>query len=121
MLTLGKPRPDPRPGGDWVCSVLLSGIPKEGRYRAHGVDALGALQDAMILARRKLDASRLPLVWLDGEPGAIDLPLSVPTAWGLNFQRRVERYVRRATLKFARAVIAAGKARERRRRKTAAP
>lgn len=68
----------------------------------------------MILARRKLDASKLPLVWMGGEPGAIGLPLSAPTGWGLDFQRRLERYLRREARKFARAVLAAGKARERR-------
>ena len=121
VLTIGKPRSDPRPGGDWMCSVLIEGIPKERRWRAYGIDAVGALEDAMILARRKLDASKLTLVWLDGEPGAIGLPLSVPTGWGLDFQRRLERYLRREERQFARAVIAAGKARERRRGKTTAP
>lgn len=121
VLTIGKPRPDPRPGGDWVCSVLIEGIPKEGRRRSHGLDALGALQDAMICARHALDASKLQLTWLEGEPGAIDLPLSVPTAWGLDFQRRLERYVQRETRNFARAVMAAGKARELRRRRSLKP
>ena len=116
VLTIGKPRLDPRPGGDWVRSILIEGIPREGRYRSHGADAIGALQDAMICARRILDASNVPLTWLDGEPGALDLPLSVPTAWGLAFQRRLERYLRRQERMFALAVTAAGKARERRRR-----
>jgi hypothetical protein len=115
VLTIGKPRPDPRPGGDWVCSVLIEGIPNERRRHSHGVDAIGALQDAMILARHALDASRLPLTWLDGEPGALDLPLSVPTAWGLKLQRRLERYLKREVRKVALAATAAGKARERRR------
>ena len=115
VLTIGKPRPDPLPGGNWMCSVLIEGIPKERRRRLYGVDAVQALQEAMAYARRKLDASGLPVTWLDGEPGAVDLPLSVPTGWGLAFQRRLERYVKRAETNFALAVTAAGEARERRR------
>jgi hypothetical protein len=65
VLTAGKPRPDPRPGGNWICSVLIEGIPKERRRRIDGVDAVQALQEAMAYARRKLDASGLALTWLD--------------------------------------------------------
>lgn len=31
VVTIGKPRPDPRPGGDWMCSVLIEGTPIERR------------------------------------------------------------------------------------------
>lgn len=115
VLTLGKPRRDPRPGGDWTCTVLVEGIPRERRRRAHGADPVDALQDAMILARRILDASGLLLTWLDGEPGALGLPRCVPTQWGLDFQRRLERHLRREENKLSRAITAAGRERERRR------
>jgi hypothetical protein len=86
-----------------------------------GVDAVQALRDAMFCARRELDASGLRLTWLDGEPGALDLPLSVPTGWGLDFQRRLERYIQRESRNLARAITAAGKARERRRARERPP
>ncbi|MFS8070525.1 MAG: DUF6968 family protein [Byssovorax sp.] len=65
VLTIGKPRPSPQPGGDWTCSVLIEGIPKARRLRAHGVDAVQALQDAMACARHALDASGISVVWLE--------------------------------------------------------
>jgi hypothetical protein len=68
----------------------------------------------MVCARRELDASGLRLTWLDGESGALGLPLSVPTGWGLDFQRRLERYVLRESRKLARAITAAGEAKARR-------
>ncbi|MFT3768499.1 MAG: hypothetical protein QM820_23885 [Minicystis sp.] len=107
VLTIGKPRRDPRPGGDWVCTVLIEGIPNERRWRAPGVDAVQALQIALEDARRELDASGLPLTWLDeGEPGDLGLPLSAPTGFGLSFQQRVERYIERQLREMAGALTA---------------
>lgn len=106
VLTIGKPRPDPEPGGDWMCSVLIEGIPS-GRRRIHGADAVQALQLAMRYARSQLDASGLALTWQDGEPGDIGLPLCAPVGWGLDLQRRIERYIEREEAKFARAATAA--------------
>jgi hypothetical protein len=106
VLTIGKPRPDPRPGGDWMCSVLIEGIPKERRRRVNGADAVQALQMAMIFARHELDASGLPLTWLDGEPGDVDLPLPVPGCWGLEFQRKLESYMHREVKRLNDAVTA---------------
>lgn len=114
VLTLGKPRPDPRPGGGFSCTVLIQGTPHERRRRIYGEDALQALQLAMFYARRALDRSGLTLVWLD-EPGDTGLPLSAPSGFGFDFQRRVERLMRREELRFARAVTAAAKAAARRR------
>jgi hypothetical protein len=110
VLTIGKPRPDPRPGGDWMCSVLIEGIPNGRRRRVNGVDAVQALQMAMIYARHELDASGLPLTWLDGEPGDVDLPLPVPSCWGLEFQRKLERYMDREVKRLNNAVAAVLKA-----------
>jgi hypothetical protein len=95
VLTIGKPRPDPRPGGDWMCWVLIEGIPKERRRRVNGADPVQALQLAMVYARHELDASGLPLTWLGGEPGDVGLPLPVSGCWGFGFQRRLERYMER--------------------------
>jgi hypothetical protein len=91
VLTIGKPRPDPR--GDWMCSVLIEGVPKERRRRVNGVDAVQALQQAMVYARHALDACGLSVTWLDGEPGDTGLPLPIPSTWGFAFERRLERLV----------------------------
>jgi hypothetical protein len=114
VLTLGKPRADPRPGGDWRCSVLIEGIPRARRRRIHGADAVQALQLAMVYARHELDASGLLLTWLDGEPGDVDLPLPVPGTWGLEFQRELEQHMEREVERRNEAVAASLKAKERR-------
>ncbi len=104
VLTLGKPRPSL---GDWACSVLIEGLPRARRRRVHGVDALQALQLAMQHARAELDASGLDLLWLDPHtPGDVGLPLLAPVGYGLPFQRRVERYMQRASLEMAGAITA---------------
>jgi hypothetical protein len=115
VLTIGKPRRDQRPGGDWTSSVLIEGIPNERRRRSHGVDAVQALQDALVCARHVLDASGLRLTWLDGEPGDVGLPLPVTGCWGLSFQRRLERHMDREVRRFNDAVAAFLKEKDRRR------
>jgi hypothetical protein len=116
VLTIGKPRQDPRPGGDWICSVLIEGVPNERRWRVPGVDAVQALQLALEHARRELDASGLPLAWLDeGEPGDLGLPLSAPTGYGLHFQQSIERYIERRLREMAGALTSMMRERARRR------
>jgi hypothetical protein len=116
VVTIGKPRPDPRRADAAMCSVLIEGIPKERRRRIRGVDAIQALQLALEYARRELDASGLPLTWLDRHmPGDIGLPFSVPWSWGLPFQHRLERYIKRQELEIMSAVTAVLQERARRR------
>lgn len=117
VLTIGKPRPDPRSEGrDWMCSVLIEGIPKARRRRIRGVDALQALQLATRYARRELDASGLALTWLEeGEPGNLGLPLAVPDCYGVHFQHRIERYVEEQVLEIGSAVTVVLQERARRR------
>lgn len=117
VLTIGKPRPHADPSGDWMCSVLIEGIPKARRRRIHGVDAIQALQLAMEYARRTLDASGLVLTWTyASEPGDISLPFSAPVAWGLPFQLQMERYMQQEEERYVREGLAK-KERERQRGK----
>jgi hypothetical protein len=116
VLTIGKPRSDPRRAGGSMCSVLIEGIPRERRRRIRGVDAIQALQLALEYARRKRDASGIDITWLDPHmPGDIGLPLSVPWSWGLPFQRRLEHYIEQQTLEIMSAVTAVLQERSRRR------
>ena len=111
VLTIGKPRPW---RGDWACRVRIEGIPN-GRALVPGGDPLQALQMAILRARRMLDASGLPLLWLaDGVPGDVGIPLPVPTGNGFEFQRKMERYVEREDKRFNEAVAAFLKEKERR-------
>ncbi len=121
VLTIGKPRPDPRPGEAWMCSFLIEGIPNERRRRAYGADSVQALQLALIDARRELDASGLPISqFADGEPGDLGLPYSAPSGWGVYFQHRIEHYIQRQELELASALTAILRERARWRAKHAA-
>jgi hypothetical protein len=116
VLTIGKPRPENRPGGDWYCWVLIEGIPRERRQRVKGLDAIQALQLAMEYARRELDASGRELTWLnDLEPGDIGLPFFAPAGYGFWFQRRCERWLERQVHEMSAAVTAIVRERARRR------
>jgi hypothetical protein len=107
VLTIGKPRPDPKPGGAWMCSVLIEGIPREQRPHVYGVDAIQALQLAFTYARHELDGSGLSLTWLDPHaPGDIGLPFSAPSTYGVYFQRRIEHYIERQELELGAALTA---------------
>jgi methyltransferase (TIGR00027 family) len=118
VLTIGKPRPG---HGAWTCRIRIEGIPR-GRGFTVGEDPLQALQLALARARRMLDASGLPLLWLpDGEPGDVGIPLAVPTGHGFQFQRKLERYVERESKRFEEAVAAFLKEKERRRAARSAP
>ncbi|APR87800.1 hypothetical protein A7982_13149 [Minicystis rosea] len=93
--------------------MRIEGIPK-GRARVPGIDPLQALQLAIVRARRMLDASGLPLLWLsDGEPGDVGIPLPAPTGNGFAFQRKMERYLERQDKQWNDAVAAFLKERER--------
>ena len=110
VLIIGKPRPSL---GDWACSVVIVGVPEGRRRRIYGVDPLQALQLAILHARHTLDASGLPLTWLDGAVGDVGIPLSVPTGHGFEFQRRLERYMERENRRFDEAIAAFVKEKER--------
>lgn len=101
VITIGKPRLDP--AGDWRCSYLVEGVPKARRRFAHGIDPLQALQQAIEGARQTISASGILCTWLDGEPGDIGIPRTVPSfAWS-GFSQRIERYIERELKRFARA------------------
>lgn len=110
VLTIGRPRPA---FGDWVCRIRIVGIPN-GRDFAMGIDPLQAMQLAILRARRMLDASDVPLLWLsDGVPGDVGIPLPVPTGHGFELQRKMERYVEREDKRCTEAVAAFLKEKER--------
>ena len=70
VLTISKPR---RWRRDWACWIRIEGI-SNGWAFSPGIDELQALQLAITSARMMLDASGLPLVWLDGVPGDVGIP-----------------------------------------------
>jgi hypothetical protein len=103
VLIISKPR---RWRQDWICDFRIEGIP-DGHGSHAGVDPLQALQLAITAARMMLDASGLPLVWLEGEPGDVGIPLPVPTTYGWKAQRKWERRLYRERLRrtYAKAAL----------------
>ena len=53
-LALGRPEPDPEPGGDWRCRVVISGLGPRVDQFAYGVDSLQALALGLEMARAHL-------------------------------------------------------------------
>lgn len=106
IVTIGKPRPDPKPGGDWMCSFLVEGLPRTRRRAAHGVDALQALLMAVEGVRATLDASGLQLAWEGGEPGDTGIPRTVPLFYGLDFAQKIGRHIDREIQEHAQAAEA---------------
>ena len=115
VLTLGKPRRDPR--GEWYCSVLIEvGGQGRRRTRVRGYDALQALQLALRFARRSLDALGRPLLWLeDGTPGDVGIPVGPSGGCGLDLQLRLERHIEEEERALGEGVAAFLRERARRR------
>lgn len=96
-IRIGRPVPDPKPGGDWICPVEFRGAPRgtlpTRAQPIHGVDALQAVSLAIGYAQQELAGlqrrSRGALTWL----GSRDLGL--PDIIGLVGVRRLFRTPRR--------------------------
>jgi hypothetical protein len=102
VLTISLPR---RWHRDWACWIRIDGIPN-GRAFAPGVDPLQAVQLAITKARTMLDASGLPLQWLEGEPGDVGIPMPVPSIYGWKTQRTWERTLEWQSRRIDRATAA---------------
>lgn len=59
-LALGHPEPDPAPGGDWRCRVIIVGLPYAVDRYAYGVDGVQALTLALEMAAADLRHAALP-------------------------------------------------------------
>lgn len=67
------------------------------------MDALQALQLALEAIRTTLERNGKVLSWSGGEPGDTGFTRSVPTFYGLDFARRLERLIDHEVERFARA------------------
>jgi hypothetical protein len=59
-LAVGRPEPDPEPGGDWRCRLVVVGLPRPVDRHAHGVDGVQALTLALEMAAADLRHAALP-------------------------------------------------------------
>jgi hypothetical protein len=66
VVRIGRPRPDPEPGGGWGCPTQILGIGQDEVLVAFGYDAVQALQLAfqMIGARLAYPTEAVDLTWL---------------------------------------------------------
>jgi hypothetical protein len=103
VIKVGKPRRDPDPTGDWMCSYFVEGLPQARRRYAHGIDSLQALQMAIEAARAAILASGLSCTYAGGEPGDMGIPRTIPTFGGAagDFAPRIERYLDRELKRLA--------------------
>jgi hypothetical protein len=86
VLRVGKPAPDPLPGGDWGCPWQIAGLGDEAVDVTFGVDSLQALLLAVYAVRvtlaERADRAAVRLDWF-GVPGLglqVDPELSPPPA-----------------------------------------
>lgn len=80
VLRIGRPRPDTRPGGDWVCPFQIIGLGNDDVMAVGGVDAVQALHLAMAMAGARLahPPRGTTITWL----GEADLGLPLPSPAG---------------------------------------
>ncbi|HZU11067.1 MAG TPA: hypothetical protein VFA02_14270 [Pseudacidobacterium sp.] len=67
VVTVQIGRPYVEPDGAWFCPFNVLGLAPAGTRRAGGVDAIQALQLALVMIGAELSASSKSLKW-DGEP-----------------------------------------------------
>jgi hypothetical protein len=76
-VRIGKPEPDPAPGGDWRCAFQITGVDDDAVMFAHGVDAVQSLQlcfQFIGIRLEDLQARGTPLRWLGGKDLGFPLP-----------------------------------------------
>lgn len=77
LVRIGKPEPDPKPGGDWRCAFQIIGADDDAVMFAHGVDSVQALQLCLQFVGIRLEdlqARGTPLRWLGGKDLGFPLP-----------------------------------------------
>ena len=94
-VSVGVPERDPESANhDWRCPFHVSGL-GEARVRyAYGIDAFQSLQLALVGIRALLEPKRHQLKW-DGGPLESAFPRMVPSGFGHDLTRRIEKFIDR--------------------------
>ncbi len=100
IVKVGKPRKEK--GGDWACPFQISGLGPRKIENGHGIDAIQALLMAIEGIRTRLEQSGKQLTWDGGNPGDTGFTRFVPTFFGLDFSKRLDRLIDREVQRFTR-------------------
>ena len=94
VVRMGSPEPYPKSShGDWRCPFEIRGLDDDLSDFGFGIDAFGALQNALRAIRLLLLESKVPLKRELTQTNDIGFPMAAPTGYGIRFQRRLERYM----------------------------
>lgn len=99
VVKIGKPRK--MKGGDWECPFQISGLGMRKIEYGHGVDAMQALVQAIEGIRVRLEQAGMPLTWEGGESGSTGFTRFVPSFYGHQFSKRLERLIEKEIERFA--------------------
>lgn len=100
LVRLGKPEQVAE--GEFRCAFQLQGLGNSQVQYAHGIDSVQAMQNALEGIRSGLEKSGRSFSWQGGEAGDVGFPRSVPTFFGLEFSRRINRLIDEEVEQFAR-------------------
>jgi hypothetical protein len=92
---------------EWHCTSQITGMEKA--VRGYGVDAVQALQVALVGIRLELNRAKGRYTWIGGKPGDHGFPHLVMHGLGAVFEDRMEQVIEREITDYVRA--------ERRRRR----
>jgi hypothetical protein len=76
---------------EWVCEFRILGLPQEIVDQAYGVDSMQALALSFQWVRVRLEGAGQTLTWLDGEPGDVGIPPTIPSGYGLAVEQHLMR------------------------------
>lgn len=103
--TLYKPLRLRSAPNDWCAEFAISGLRKEIKGRAFGIDSLQALLLAAQALRLRLEGLGVQFSWLGGEAGDSGIPRVIPNSYGLAFSERAEQLVLEEATRFVRAAM----------------
>lgn len=94
VVRIGRPEPYPESShGDWRCPFEIRGLDEDVIDFGFGIDTIGALQNTLNGIRLLLSRSKIPLRWELTKTNDIGFPFSIPTGYGIRFQRKLERHI----------------------------
>jgi len=104
VVVLGKPRR--KADMEWECRFMVHGLPGSEPERVYGIDSFQALMLAIERIRLVLASTRRRLQWegsIDASGSDAGFPRLVPSVFGPEFAKRVDRFIDREADRVIRA------------------